>query len=146
MMSKDTEERIEEYYHKIIEKPKSIEVKNSYDRYCVYEALEKYSLNFGAVSHNKSYKKEQKYAKENTCKYCHRKKKIATNIEEWKHEDSEGDWCFYYHKCHTCNDKYANVWRKEDFMYEEKIPYKINIYYEKKQKIKCFNLKKNSTS
>jgi hypothetical protein len=78
-------------------KPNFIEVKNSYERYCVYMALEQYATDWQTVWFNKSYKKEAKYATHNICKYCFRKKKHYHNVEEWEHEDMERDFCYYYY-------------------------------------------------
>ena len=67
----DTNEKIDLYYNNIvINKPNYIEVKNSYERCCVYEALQKYASNCESVWFNKSYKKKIRYAQKNTCKYC----------------------------------------------------------------------------
>jgi len=134
--------KIHQYYvHIVMNKPNFIEVKNSYERYCVYMALEQYATDWQTVWFNKSYKKEAKYATHNICKYCFRKKKHYHNVEEWEHEDMERDFCYYYYKCNNCNDIYAEVWEKGDFMFLEKIPYKINIYYSFKKKMRSFKSK-----
>jgi hypothetical protein len=135
----NTEKIVEQYYNDIVtNKPNCIEVNNSYERYCVYEALQKYALNWHSVWFNKSYKKEIRYSQKNTCKYCFRKKNNPENITEWEEgDDYYGDESYHY-KCNTCGDKYANIWREGDEMFIEKIPYKINIYYSPKKRMRCF--------
>jgi hypothetical protein len=135
----NTEKTIKQYYNNIItNKSNYIEVKNSYERYCVYEALQQYAINCQSVWFNKSYNKEIKYAQKDTCKFCFRKKKDSTNITEWEEgDDYYGDEVYHY-KCNTCGDKYANIWKKGEFMFMNKIPYKINIFYSPKKKMRYF--------
>lgn len=135
----DTKNIIRQYYVNIVmNKPNYIQVKNSYERYCVYTALQQYAYDWQSVWFNKSYKKEIRYAKKDTCKYCFRKKKKCENITECEEgDDYYGDESYHY-KCNTCGDIYASIWRKGDVMFIEKIPYKINIFYSLKKKMKCF--------
>ena len=146
----ETERKIYQYYVDILmNKPDYIIVNNSYERYCVYSALEKYALNWQSVWFNKSYKKTIRYSQENTCKYCFGKKNKASsllkyvkinekNITEWEEgDDYYGDETYNY-KCNTCNNSYATIWRKDDPMFMEKIPYKINIFYTPKKNMRSF--------
>lgn len=139
----DTEKLISQYYVNIVmNKPDYIEVKNTYERYCVYDALQQYASNWQSVWFNKSYKKENRYAKKDTCKYCFRKKKNYENITEWeKGDDYYGDETYYY-KCNTCcnswSSRWTPIWKKGDIMFVEKIPYRINIFYIPKKKMRCF--------
>jgi hypothetical protein len=135
----DTEKIIKKHYTNIVmNKPDYIEVKNTYERYCVYEALQQYASNWQSIWFNKSYKKENRYAKKDTCKYCFRKKQNYENIIEWQEgDDYYGDET-YHNKCNTCGDMYASIWSKGDVMFVEKIPYKINIFYSPKKKMRCF--------
>lgn len=126
------------YVNIVMNKPEFIQVNNSYERYCVYKALERYAFNWQSIWFNKSYKKEPKYAEKNTCKYCFRRKRNSINIEEWEHEDVEGDFCYDYYKCNTCQNIYASVWREDDFMFIERKVYKINIYYKPMKKMRSF--------
>lgn len=146
----NTNTKINQYYADIVmNKPDYIEVNNSYDRYCLYIALEKYASNWQSVWFNKSYKKQIRYALKDTCKYCFRKKHQSTfysdyininaeNISEWEEgDDYYGDES-YYHKCNTCGNLYAKIWKKGDAMFTEKIPYKINIFYTPKKNMRTF--------
>lgn len=135
----DTEKIIEKHYINIVmNKPDYIEVKNTYERYCVYEALQQYASNWQSVWFNKSYKKENRHAKKDTCKFCFRKKQNCENITECQNgDDYYGDET-YNSKCNTCNNMYASIWSKGDVMFVEKIPHKINIFYVPKKKMRCF--------
>ena len=83
----NTDKKINQYYVDIVmNKPNYIEVANSYQRYCIYEALHKYASNWQSVWFNKSYKKEIRYALKDTCKYCFRKKNNSENITEWEED------------------------------------------------------------
>jgi hypothetical protein len=113
------ETKIYKYYCNIvINKPNYIEVKNSYERYCVYKALEKYASNWQSIWFNKSYKKEIKYALNDTCKYCFKKKNNAEKITIWEEDDYE-TYCGgkSHYKCNTCGDIYAKIWGKNDVMF-----------------------------
>ena len=95
----NTNTKINQYYVDIVmNKPDYIEVNNSYERYCLYTALEKYSSNWQSVWFNKSYRKQIRYALKDTCKYCFRKKHQSTfwedyininpyNVVEWQESD-----------------------------------------------------------
>lgn len=129
-----------QYYVDIVmNKPNFIKVQNSFERFCLYTALEQYARDFNTVWFNKSYKKEPVYADTDLCKYCFRKNR-SCKIEEWEKDDWESYFGgeFHYH-CKTCNNFYADVWVKGDFMFIKKTPCKINIYYEQpSMKLKCF--------
>jgi hypothetical protein len=134
-MDTNTNANIQKYYDTIVnDTPSFIDVKNSYERYCLYAALEKYANDIKTIYFNKSRKKEKRYASIDTCKYCF-KIKHDTNVIEW--DTYYGD-DFGFH-CKECNNKYAKVWEKGDEMFTEKKIYKINIYYEKPNiKTRCF--------
>jgi hypothetical protein len=129
----------DQYYWNIVtNKPDKIMVKNAYERYCVYGALQRYANNFQSVWFNKSYKKIFKYAIQDTCKYCFRHKQNYLNVTEWEEGDEYYGDETYYHKCNTCGDEYASIWREGDVMFLEKMPYQINIFYSPKKKMRCF--------
>lgn len=135
----DTKNLITQYFVNIVmNKPNYIEVKNSYERYCVYMALQQYAYNWQSVWFNKSYKKEMRYAEKDTCKYCFRKKQNYENITEWEEGDDYYADESYHYKCNTCVNRYASIWSKGDAMFLEKIPNKINIFYCLKKKMRCF--------
>lgn len=131
---------IDKYYVEIVmNKPSCIEIKNSYERYCVYKALNKYALNWNDLWFNKSYKKKIKYASEDTCKYCFKHKNNSKNITEWETNQYE-NYCGgnVYYKCNTCNNNHAKIWKKNDKMFTEKQPYKINIFYTPQKNMRFF--------
>jgi hypothetical protein len=133
-----TKVKVQQYYNDIrMNKPDYINVNTSYDRYCVYEALQQYAVDFQSVWFNKLYKKEIKYAKKDICKNCFRKKKNYENVVEYEIEDSEDYTSTYYFYCNTCNGE-VSVWEEGQRMFVEKIPYRINIYYSPKKGIRCF--------
>lgn len=117
------------YYTNIqANKPNFINTNNSYDRYCVYNALEKYAKNCDDIWFNKSYKKHPYYATETICKKC---KCIVKEYDVENYESYCGGYTYYW--CNNCNmcKPISKVWCKNDFMYNAKQPYKINIYYTK---------------
>lgn len=132
--SKLTSDIINKYYADIVMRnPSYLEVGNTYERYCVYRALEKYAENWNSIWFNKSYKKEPKYASENICKYCYRKNR-KQNIVEHEVEDVEDRTSQEYFWCKNCCDMYktryhGEIWEEGDFMYLRKVAYRINIYY-----------------
>ena len=60
------------------------------------------------------------------------------NIIEWQMGDNYYGDETYHSKCNTCGDIYASIWSKGYLMFVEKIPYKINIFYSPKKKMRCF--------
>ncbi len=140
-MAMDTEIMIKKHYINILmNKPDFIEVKNSYERYCVYSALEEYSSKWQSVWFNKSYKKEIRYAQKHTCKFCFKKKQNYENVNEWDEgDDYYGDVVGCYYNCNTCGGNRVAVWKEGHKMFMEKIPYKINIFYRRpKKNMRCF--------
>ena len=136
----NTDKKINQYYADIVmNKPNYIEVNNSYERYCIYEALQIYASKWQSVWFNKLYKEEIRYALKDTCKYCFRKKNNSENITEWE----EDGWESYFggdvhYKCNTCGDIDATIWREGVVMFIDKIPYKINIFYTPKKQMRSF--------
>lgn len=133
-MREDTETKINTYLVEMIaNKPSYIETTNSYERFCVYSALEKYANCCGPVWCNKSYNKCSLYANKTICKRC------MGSVKEYDVEEYE-TYCggYTYYLCNKCNRK-VDVWYEDDFMYILRYPYRINIYYDKPTcKVRCF--------
>lgn len=133
-MREDTETKINTYLVEIIaNKPSYIETANSYERFCVYSALEKYAQHYNPVWCNKSYNKRSLRATKTICKRC------MGSVEEYDVDLYESCSGYTYYVCDAC-DRRVHVWRENDFMYVLRYPYKINIYYDKPTcKVRCFS-------
>ena len=123
------------YYYNLLtkEKPTFIETKNSFQRYCLYEALEKYGNNSTIwYQRNKLYMPI--YATRHMCR-IHNCKLSYYNE---KYHNYECDKCEKNNRGNSTDYVSSNcesVAHPNDFLYNSKITVGLNIFYEKPQNI-----------
>uniref|UniRef100_A0A6C0EC18 Uncharacterized protein n=1 Tax=viral metagenome TaxID=1070528 RepID=A0A6C0EC18_9ZZZZ len=127
-MSKDN--NINKYYDMLCQKVKFIPTTNTYERYCVYSAIEKYSKTQGDIWTQRKNDWIEQTAKYNMCKkhMC----PLAYN------DEYEGDY-----GCEECGNCYTNgnfcrfygdqceyLVYKDDVLWKTKTTVGLNIFYE----------------
>ena len=129
------EDNINKYLDFIIkDKPSFVETKNSYERCCLYKALEKYGKEIEQIWYNRKKKYIDIFCNGFMCK--------RHKCELSKCDDYEGDyWC---DKCYDWKDflyrrgkidiesvsaDCMDLGEKGDFLYKSKLTIGLNIYY-----------------
>ena len=134
------EKKINTYFDLIKKnKPIFIPTKNSYDRLCLYKALEKYKREKNQIWYNRKKKYIDVFCNGYMCK--------LHKCELSRCDEFEGDFwcdeCYYYKK--FLYDRGKRDWfdsvcielgEKGDFLYKTKATIGLNIYY-KKPIVKC---------
>lgn len=128
------EDNIKKYFNLIKNKPSFIATKNTYERLCLYKALEKYGKEESKIWYNRR--------KENVDILCDGFVCKRHKCKLSKCDDYEGDyWC---EKCHNYKHFLYRIGKKDiedvdmncidlgeagDFLYRSKVVVGLNIYY-----------------